>query len=173
MTKKVDNIRASIFDLDGVIVDTAKYHFLAWKRLADQLGIHFTEEDNERLKGISRFDSLEIILNLGEIIIDDALKRKYADLKNKWYVEYINKMNPDEILPGSTEFINELRNAGIKTALGSASKNTTLILRKTGMEDLFDVVADGNTVKKAKPDPEVFMVAAYSSSQKTFETKSS
>ena len=152
-------IKASVFDLDGVIVDTAKYHFLAWKRLADQLNIHFTEEDNERLKGVSRLDSLEIILELGKMDIDDALKEEYANLKNRWYVDYISKMTPDEILPGSIEFINELKDAGIKTALGSASKNTPLILKRVGMEKLFDAVADGNMVKKAKPDPEVFLVA--------------
>jgi beta-phosphoglucomutase len=153
-------IKASVFDLDGVIVDTAKYHFLAWKRLADQLNINFTEKDNERLKGVNRLDSLEFIIELGKMEIDDALKEEYANLKNKWYVEYISKMTPDEILPGSIEFINELKDAGIKTALGSASKNTPLIIKRVGMEKLFDAVADGNTVKKAKPDPEVFLVAA-------------
>lgn len=153
-------IKASVFDLDGVIVDTAKYHFLAWKRLADQLNINFTEKDNERLKGVNRLDSLEIILELGKMEIDDALKEEYANLKNKWYVEYISKMTPDEILPGSIEFINELKDAGIKTALGSASKNTPLIIKRVGMGKLFNAIADGNTVKKAKPDPEVFLVAA-------------
>jgi beta-phosphoglucomutase len=153
-------LRASVFDLDGVIVDTAKYHFLAWKRLADQLNISFTKKDNERLKGVGRLASLEIILELGRMKIDDELKEKYANLKNKWYVDYISKMTPDEILPGSLDFINELKNAGIKTALGSASKNTPLILKRVGMENLFDTVADGNIVKKAKPDPEVFLVAA-------------
>ena len=160
MTRKNNMIKASIFDLDGVLVDTAKYHLLAWKRLTDQLGIDFTEKDNERLKGVSRSDSLEIILNLGGLKIDDALKAEYTNLKNSWYLDYIDKMTPDEILPGSLEFINELKGAGIKTALGSASRNTFLILKKVGMEKLFDAVADGNIVKKAKPDPEVFLVAA-------------
>lgn len=103
------HISACIFDLDGVIVDTAKYHFLAWKRLADQLGIHFTEEDNEQLKGVSRMTSLDIILKIGNRKLDDNLKLEYATLKNKWYVEYISKMTPDEILPGCLMFIEELR----------------------------------------------------------------
>lgn len=152
--------RACIFDLDGVIVDTAKYHFMAWKRLADQLHIDFSETDNERLKGVSRMASLEIILELGNRIINEELKEKYADQKNKWYVEYISRMTPDEILPGSLEFIGELKRAGIKTAVGSASSNTPLILKGVGIVKLFDAVADGNVTHKAKPDPEVFLIAA-------------
>ena len=153
-------IAACIFDLDGVIVDTAKYHFLAWKRLADQLGIRFTEEDNERLKGVSRMASLEIILEIGNRKPDDNRKLEYATLKNKWYVEFINKMTPDEILPGSIDFIKELRNANIRIAVGSASKNTPMILERVGILELFDAVADGNNIGKAKPDPEVFLKAA-------------
>jgi beta-phosphoglucomutase len=153
-------IKGCIFDLDGVIVDTAKYHFLAWKRLAGQLGIHFTEEDNERLKGVSRLDSLEIILEIGNRKLNHDQKQKYAAVKNNWYVDFISKMTPDEILPGSLEFINELRNADIRTAIGSASKNTPMILERVGIKDLFDAVADGNNVSKAKPDPEVFSKAA-------------
>jgi len=154
------DVKGCIFDLDGVIVDTAKYHFLAWKKLADQINIPFTENDNERLKGVSRMDSLEIILEIGNVRLSGEMKRKYAKLKNEWYVDYISRMTPDEILPGSIEFINELRGAGIRTALGSASKNTPMILERLGMKHLFDAVADGNTVKKAKPDPEVFLAAA-------------
>ena len=153
-------LKGCIFDLDGVIVDTAKYHFLAWKRLADDLGINFTEKDNERLKGVSRMASLEIILELGNLHPDEKTKEKYARLKNDWYVEYISKMTPDEILPGSVEFITELRNNGIKVGLGSASRNTPTILERVGISDLFDAVADGNIVHKAKPDPEVFLTAA-------------
>ena len=152
--------RACIFDLDGVIVDTAKYHYLAWKRLADQLGINFPEKDNERLKGVSRMASLEIILEIGKRKLNTGQKHDYATLKNKWYVEYISRMTPDEILPGSVEFINELRNADIRVAIGSASKNTPMILNRVGIENLFDAVADGNIVSKAKPDPEVFIRAA-------------
>jgi beta-phosphoglucomutase len=151
---------ACIFDLDGVIVDTAKYHFQAWKRLADQLGIIFTEEDNERLKGVSRMSSLEIILELGGINPGDEKKMEYATLKNDWYVELISKMTPAEILPGSVQFIKEIRKKGIRTAIGSASKNTPTILQRVGIQELFDAVADGNNITKAKPDPEVFLKAA-------------
>lgn len=151
---------ACIFDLDGVIVDTARYHFLAWKRLADRLGINFTEEDNERLKGVSRMASLEIILEIGNLKPDEKLKHEYATLKNNWYVEYISKMTPSEILPGCVRFIEEVRKANIRTAIGSASKNTPMILDRVGIKDLFDAVADGNNISKAKPDPEVFLKAA-------------
>jgi beta-phosphoglucomutase len=154
------HIKACIFDLDGVIVDTAKYHFKAWKRLTDQMGISFSEEENERLKGVSRMASLDIILELGGRSLTENQKIEYATLKNEWYVEYIKRMTPDEILPGTVEFITELRKAKIKTAIGSASKNTPLILERTGILKLFDGVADGNNVGKAKPDPEVFQTAA-------------
>jgi beta-phosphoglucomutase len=154
------SLKACIFDLDGVIVDTAKYHYMAWKKLAVMLNIHFTEKDNERLKGVSRMASLDIILEIGNMRPDDRTKEEYAALKNKWYLDYIGRMMPDEILPGSLEFISELKSAGIKIALGSASKNTPLILNRLGIENLFDAVADGNIVKKAKPDPEVFIMAA-------------
>jgi beta-phosphoglucomutase len=153
-------IHGCIFDLDGVLVDTAKYHYLAWKRLADQLGILFTEEDNERLKGVSRMDSLGIILEIGNLDLSAEKKLEYAALKNDWYVNYISTMTPDEILPGCREFIQELRDSGIRTAIGSASKNTPMILERTGIRDLFNAVADGNIVSKAKPDPEVFNIAA-------------
>jgi beta-phosphoglucomutase len=154
------NTEACIFDLDGVIVDTAKYHYLAWKRLTDGLGIEFTEHDNERLKGVSRMASLEIILELGKISASPEEKAKYATMKNRWYVEYIEKMTPEEILPGVLDFIGSLRNEGVRIGLGSASKNTPSILRRVGIGDLFDAVADGNNVSKAKPDPEVFLKAA-------------
>jgi beta-phosphoglucomutase len=153
-------IAACIFDLDGVIVDTARYHFLAWKRLADQLGIHFTEADNERLKGVSRMASLDIILDIGQRKLDENQKLEFATLKNNWYVGYISKMTPDEILPGCLAFIKELKNANIRVAVGSASKNTPMILERVGILSLFDAVADGNNVERAKPDPEVFLKAA-------------
>jgi beta-phosphoglucomutase len=151
---------ACIFDLDGVIVDTARYHFLAWKRLTDQLGIHFTEEDNERLKGVSRMASLEIILEIGNRKPDKNLKLEYATLKNNWYIEYISRMTPAEILPGCIKFIKELKNADIRVAIGSASKNTPMILDRVGINGLFDAVVDGNIISKAKPNPEVFIKAA-------------
>jgi beta-phosphoglucomutase len=152
--------KACIFDLDGVIVDTAKYHFLAWKRLADELGIKFTEVDNERLKGVSRMASLEIILELGNKHLPVHEKEELASVKNKWYVKYISKMTPEEILPGALDFIHELKKKDIKIALGSASRNTPMILERVGMKELFEAVADGNIVHKAKPDPEVFLKAA-------------
>jgi beta-phosphoglucomutase len=152
--------RACIFDLDGVVVDTTKYHFMAWKRLAEDLGIRFTLQDNERLKGVSRMASLEIILEIGEKQFTQSEKLDMAALKNKWYVEYISRMTPDEILPGTLEIINELKRNNIRIALGSASKNTPMILERVGINNLFDAVADGNNVHKAKPDPEVFIKAA-------------
>ncbi len=152
--------KACIFDLDGVIVDTAKYHYMAWKRLAEKLGISFTSTDNEKLKGVSRMASLDIILEIGEKRLSEWEKQKLAAQKNEWYVEFINTMTPDEILPGASEFINELKRNNIRVALGSASKNTPLILERVGMDHIFDAVADGNNVSKAKPDPEVFLKAA-------------
>lgn len=153
-------IKACIFDLDGVIVDTAKYHFLAWKRLADELGIDFTQKDNERLKGVSRMQSLEIILEIGHKNFDDATKKELADKKNRWYVEYISRMDRSEILPGVLKFINDLKNAGIKVAVGSASKNTVTILNSLKIYDLFDAIVDGTKITKAKPHPETFLKAA-------------
>jgi beta-phosphoglucomutase len=152
--------KVCIFDLDGVVVDTAKYHFLAWKSLTEKLGISFSKSDNERLKGVSRMASLEIILELGGLKLTESEKEKMAALKNNWYIEYINCMTSAEILPGTIEFITELKRNNIRVALGSASRNSTLILERTGISDLFDAVADGNSVHKAKPDPEVFLKAA-------------
>jgi len=156
----MNKIKACIFDLDGVIVDTAIYHFQAWRRLANQLGFDFTEHDNEQLKGVSRTRSLEIILELGGVTKTEAEQAELATLKNTWYVEMISKMRPDEILPGAKEFVTACREAGIKTALGSASKNSMMILDKVGMTQLFDAIIDGNKVTKAKPDPEVFLKGA-------------
>lgn len=156
----MSNIKACIFDLDGVIVDTAVYHYKAWKALANSLGIDFTEHDNEQLKGVSRTRSLEIILELGGVIKTEAEKGQLADSKNKQYVEMISRMQPGEILPGAIGFVLACRNAGIKTALGSASKNAMMILDKIGMTGLFDAIIDGNKVSKAKPDPEVFLKGA-------------
>jgi beta-phosphoglucomutase len=155
------NIKACIFDLDGVLVDTAKYHYLAWKRLANELGFEFTEEDNERLKGISRADSLEILLSIGSMSFDLETKQQLAEKKNVWYVEYISKMTKDEVLPGVVNFLETLRNEKIKTALGSVSKNAMQILNSVNLLKYFDSVIDGTKISKAKPDPEVFLMGAH------------
>jgi len=154
------NIKACLFDLDGVIVDTAKYHYIAWRELAEELGFEFTEHDNERLKGVSRMASLEILLEIGNITLSDDKKLEMATRKNDRYVSYITNMQPDEILPGAKEFLEACRRAGIKTALGSASKNALTILDRLGLTPLFDAIIDGNLVSKAKPDPEVFLKGA-------------
>jgi beta-phosphoglucomutase len=154
------NIKALIFDLDGVIVDTAIYHYKAWKRLANHLGFDFTEEENEKLKGVSRVRSLELILEWGGITKSAEEQKQLADLKNSWYVDMIQKMKPNEILPGAKEFLESARAAGFKTALGSASKNSEIILQKVGLTHLFDVIIDGNKVTASKPDPQVFLKGA-------------
>ncbi len=155
MSKKV-----FIFDLDGVIVDTAKYHYLAWKNLANGLGFEFTEAQNERLKGVSRVRSLEILLNIGQVNLSDKEKEKLLTDKNKEYLEYVHNMTADEILPGIENLLKYLETKNIKFALGSASKNASLILKKVGLFKKFTAIVDGNDVSKAKPNPEVFNIAA-------------
>ncbi len=153
-------IQACIFDLDGVIVDTAVYHYQAWKRLANELGFDFTEIQNERLKGISRVRSLQLMLEWGGMEKTPEEQQVLATRKNDWYVNMINRMTPQEILPGVLPFLQQCRAAGIKTALGSASKNAHTILERTGLLPLFDAVVDGNAVTASKPDPEVFLRCA-------------
>ena len=154
------HIKACIFDLDGVIVDTAVYHFKAWKRLANELGFDFTEEQNEQLKGVSRVRSLQLILGWGGVTKTEAEQTALATRKNEWYVEMISKMKPNEVLPGAREFLETCRAAGIKTALGSASKNSGTILQNVGITGLFDAIVDGNHVTEPKPNPEVFLKGA-------------
>ena len=151
-------IRLCIFDLDGVICDTAKYHYLAWKELADDLNIPFGLQDNERLKGVSRMASLDIILSLGnrEDITQEE-KNAMAEQKNTCYVEMISKMGQNEILPGVEVFLKELRGQGIKIALGSASRNTTIIMDRLKLRESFDYIVDGTMIVNTKPDPEVFL----------------
>ena len=146
--------------MDGVIVDTAKYHYLAWKELAGELGIRFTKKDNERLKGVSRVRSFEIILEIGGLTLPEEQKQAYCTRKNDNYLEYIGRLTENEILPGAKQFLLDARAAGYRVALGSASKNTSLILEKLKITGLFDSVIDGNKVSKAKPDPEVFLKGA-------------
>jgi beta-phosphoglucomutase len=153
-------IKACIFDLDGVIVDTAKYHFIAWKQLAGEMGFDFTEQDNERLKGVSRMTSLDILLEIGGITKTEEEKEELAYRKNEHYVSFITQMDPDEILPGAREFLLACKKAGLATALGSASKNAMTIIDQLELNDLFDAIVDGTHTSKAKPDPEVFLIGA-------------
>lgn len=153
-------IRGFLFDLDGVLVDTAQYHFLAWQRMAAELGIHFGEAENEQLKGVSRAESLNRILAWGGKSLSDAEKQHWMTLKNDWYLELVRGMPADDYLPGAHEFLRASRAAGIKVALGSASKNAPLILERLGWIPLFDALIDGNVVTASKPDPEVFLEGA-------------
>jgi len=154
------NKKAFIFDLDGVIVDTAKYHFLAWKKLAQELGIEFTHEHNEQLKGVSRVRSLDIILELGNIQASQEDKDKWLIQKNEEYLSYLVNIDQSEILTGVLPVLHYLKDNNQLIALGSASKNARPILEKTGVMPLFDAIVDGNDVSNAKPDPEVFLQAA-------------
>ncbi|WP_043584248.1 beta-phosphoglucomutase [Geminisphaera colitermitum] len=156
----ITTARGAIFDLDGVIVDTARYHYLAWKRLAAELGFTFTETHNERLKGVSRMRSLEILLEVGGITATSQECEEMAVRKNVWYVDYIRNMDASELLPGARDYLKNLRARGVKIALGSASKNAPLILENLRITELFDAIVDGNHVSKAKPDPEVFLLGA-------------
>jgi beta-phosphoglucomutase len=153
-------IRAALFDLDGVLVDTAKYHYLAWNRLAGELGFVFTPAHNERLKGVSRMRSLEILLEVGGLNPPQAERERMAAKKNAWYVEMLGGLTAKDVLPGARETLLAMRERGIRTALGSASRNTPLILDKLGIGPLLDVVIDGNTAERAKPDPQVFLLGA-------------
>jgi len=155
MTKK-----AFIFDLDGVIVDTAKYHYLAWKKIATELGIEFTHEHNELLKGVSRVRSLDIILGLGNVEASQEQKDQWLVQKNEEYLTYLVDMDQSEILPGVMKVLEFLKANNQPIALGSASKNARPILEKTRILSYFDVIVDGNDVSNAKPDPEVFLQAA-------------
>jgi beta-phosphoglucomutase len=151
-----------IFDLDGVIVDTAKYHYLAWKKLANELGFEFTQEQNELFKGVSRKRCLEILLDIGNITATQKQFDKWMVDKNSDYLEYIENMNASEILPDVRRVLDFLKDRQIPIALGSASKNARPILEKVGLLSYFKEIVDGNNVTKAKPDPEVFLIAANS-----------
>lgn len=149
-----------IFDLDGVIVDTAKYHYLAWRDLANELGFEFTIEQNEMFKGVSRKKCMEILLDIGKIRASESQFDKWMDEKNVDYLKYIDKMDETEILPDVKKILDFLKKHNIPIALGSASKNAQPILEKVGLLPYFDAIVDGNNVTKAKPDPEVFLLAA-------------
>lgn len=153
-------IKACIFDLDGVIVDTAHYHYLAWKQLANELGFNLTLEDNERLKGVSRMQSLDIVLEIGGIEMADDEKLKLADAKNARFVEYVERMRPDEIFQGVPHLIQLLKENNIKIALASSSKNAVTVIKLLEIGNAFDAVVDGTMIVHTKPDPEIFLKAA-------------
>jgi beta-phosphoglucomutase len=153
-------IRACIFDLDGVIVDTAHYHYLAWKRLANELGIDLTPEDNEKLKGVSRKHSLEIILKMGGISLSEHDRELLANKKNSWFVDYLERMAPEEIFPGVKDLIRQLKSNGLKVGLASSSKNAQTVLQLLRINELFDAVVDGTMITHSKPHPEIFLLAA-------------
>lgn len=155
-------IKAFLFDLDGVIVDTAKYHYIAWRRLAQELGLDLTEAENEALKGVSRMQTLDIILQKGNLQdqYTEAEKVALATRKNDWYRDYILKMDEGEILPGVTDFLQLLKAEGYRIGLGSASKNAPTILDVVGLTDYFEVIVDGSQVTHSKPHPETFLKGA-------------
>lgn len=153
-------IRAVIFDLDGVLVTTDECHYLAWKQMADEEGIYFDREINQRLRGVSRMESLDIILERAEIPYSDSQKAAMASRKNKYYVSLIKQLDRSALLPGAVDTIAALRKNGIKVAIGSSSRNAPAILRQIGFEGLFDAVSDGNQIKHSKPAPDVFLLAA-------------
>lgn len=151
---------ACIFDLDGVIVDSAKYHFKAWKKMANSLGIDFDESQNENLKGVARMESLDYILSLGKVEKTQKEREKLAFDKNEMYLSLISKLSEDDILPGVRHFLTELKNKNWKIALGSSSKNAVPILTNVDLLHFFDVIVDGNKTTKSKPDPQVFNLGA-------------
>lgn len=153
-------IKAFLFDLDGVIVDTAIYHYQAWKQMANNLGFDISEEFNEQLKGVSRMESLDIILKHGGVELSGEQKISLATQKNENYLNLVSKMSPADILPGVSDFFVQVKKEKIKTALGSVSKNARLILERIGMLYDFDAIIDGNKIAKGKPDPEVFLKGA-------------
>lgn len=153
---------AFIFDLDGVLTDTAKYHYLAWKSLADKLGMKFELKDNERLKGVSRIRSFEIILEINDSLSKFTKEeiKGYANLKNQEYVSFIDQVTPDDVLPGILDFLEEARKYPLKLAVASASKNAKKVLKNLKIENYFDYIADANEIVHGKPDPEVFLDCA-------------
>lgn len=153
-------IEACIFDLDGVLVDTARLHYLAWKRLANSLGFDFNPIDNERLKGVSRMASLEIVLSLGRLSLAEAEKTSLAERKNSWYRESLSSLSEADMLPGAGPFIEACRALGLRTALASASASAKEVLRATGSSSLFDAIVDGTDLAAPKPAPDIFLLAA-------------
>lgn len=156
----MSQLKACLFDLDGVVVDTAQFHYAAWKQLANQLGFDLSHEQNEQLKGVSRMESLDIILEIGKVTLDDETKRRLAAEKNEHYLALCQQMTPGDVLPGVREFMDQLEAADIRIGLGSASKNARLILKQINMLDRFETIVDGTRITKGKPDPETFLLGA-------------
>ena len=155
------DMRAVIFDLDGVLVFTDRFHYQAWKKLSDEIGVYFDEKINMRLRGVSRDESLEIILERYEgKPLSDAEKYEMTERKNRYYVEYLKTMTPEDVTKEVRETLAALRERGVKLAVGSSSKNTAFILEKTALTNCFDAVSDGTMISRTKPDPEVFLLAA-------------
>jgi beta-phosphoglucomutase len=152
-------LQAILFDLDGVIVSTDHYHFLAWQKLARENDWKFDQEINHQLRGVPRLTSLEIILRHNKLSISDSQKEQLASTKNRYYQEFIDKITPEDQIPGAISFVKELKEHGLKLAVCSSSKNSGLVLDKLGIKELFDVVITGNEIKKAKPEPEIFLTA--------------
>ncbi len=152
--------KAIIFDLDGVVVSTDNCHYEAWKQLADEEGIYFDRTINERLRGVSRMESLEIVLEKADKAYTEDEKTEMAERKNGYYKEKIKLLDGSAVLDGALEFINKAKNSGVKVAIGSSSKNTIAILNQVGCIEIFDAIADGNDIKNSKPAPDVFLVAA-------------
>ncbi|MEK4249353.1 beta-phosphoglucomutase [Paenibacillus sp. FSL W7-1287] len=155
-------IQAVIFDLDGVITDTAEHHYLAWKAIGDELNLPFTREFNENLKGVSRLESLRLLLSLSKepLHYSDEQLHELAERKNELYKELIATIKPSDVLPGIPELLADLKQRGIKTAIASASKNAFSVIRNLQMEEQFDIIVDAAKIKNSKPDPEVFLAAA-------------
>ncbi|MDD5898245.1 MAG: beta-phosphoglucomutase [Clostridia bacterium] len=155
-----EKILGVIFDLDGVIVSTDNCHYLAWKRMADEEGIPFDRKVNERLRGVSRMESLAIILERASRAYTQEEKLALAERKNGYYVQLIGQLTQNDILPGALDTLRLLKEQNVKVAIGSSSRNTPIILRQIGLSDAFDAIADGNAIRNSKPDPEVFLLAA-------------
>ena len=153
--------KACIFDLDGVLVDTAKYHYLSWKKLCNHLGFDLSPDQFTKMNGLGRLDSLEYVLEIGELQLSDQEKHKYTEVKNSWYKAHVAIMTKDEILPGAIELLAELKSAGIKLGLASSSKNAKEICQAIDISQYFDAIVDGNMIESAKPNPEVFLHCAH------------
>jgi beta-phosphoglucomutase len=158
--QKIAAFSAVIFDLDGVIVSTDDFHYRAWKWLADKEDIPFDREANEQLRGISRMESLEIVLRKARHVYTQEEKERLANEKNSYYQHLITGLTPANVLPGALKFIDDLKVLGIKTAIASSSRNAPFILSQTGLDGTFDAVVSGNDITKSKPDPEVFLLAS-------------